>query len=339
MTMTSKDSSRGDIRRQTRFLQVDICMVAVSIGLGLFGLSACREQKAIRVVDFSDTVAVVRPETSSPDQETLKVAVAAMVSPKQSFANYRELLDYLGGKLGKRVDLIQRKTYVEVNELLGKGLIDIAFICSGPYAAVREKYGFQLLAAPQINGSHLYQSYLIVNAAGRYTSLEDLKGKTFAFTDPDSNTGRLVPSYWLALMGERPETFFGSYLFTYSHDNSIMAVAKSQVDGAAVDGLVWEYVNHANPELTAKTRVIRKSEEYGMPPVVASPSLSREQADAIRRVLLTAHADPAGRKILEGLKIERFVEARDEWYRPIREMLKGVSSQLGKSDAVHEPQR
>jgi len=82
----------------------------------------------------------------------------------------------------------------------------------------------------------------------------------FAFTDPDSNTGRLVPTFWLSQIGERPESFFSKTIYTYSHDNSILAVNRALVDGAAVDGLIWEYYHRKNPVFTSKTRVIRKSE-------------------------------------------------------------------------------
>jgi phosphonate transport system substrate-binding protein len=110
------------------------------------------------------------------------------------------------------VQFIQRKTYGEVNELIGKGQIDLAFICSGPYATGKEKYGFEILATPQVRGSPFYHAYLIVNKNSDIRRLEDLRGHTFAFTDPASNTGRLVPLYWLNHMGERPETFFSKFI-------------------------------------------------------------------------------------------------------------------------------
>jgi phosphonate transport system substrate-binding protein len=246
-------------------------------------------------------------------------------------------LDYLAKRLNRKVELVQRKTYREVNHLLKRGLIDIAFICSGPYAAGKDEDGFELLAAPEISGSHSYQSYLIVNKSSPYRELSDLRGKIFAFTDHESNTGRLVPLYWLALMDERPETFFSKSVFTYSHDNSIMATAKGLVDGAAVDGLIWEYFNQTKPDVTSKTRVIRKSEPYGMPPVVASSSLSRPMKDRVRHVLLTAHEDPDGRKILDGLKIDRFIEPQDDWYDSIRQMIKSTQGQAGEQNDRSEP--
>ncbi len=323
--------------RRIRNWEPYVTLYLICLALIVPSLGGCSREGETRVIDFSETVQVSRPDTSSPDRDSLKVAVAAMVSPKESFSYYRELLDYLGRKLNKKVELIQRKTYGEVNELLGKGLIDIAFICSGPYAAAKEKYGFELLVAPEINGSHFYQSYLIVNKSSSYNNLEDLRGKTFAFTDPDSNTGRLVPLYWLALMGESPQTFFGKSVLTYSHDNSIMAVARGLVDGAAVDGLIWEYVSRTNPQLTSGIRVIKKSAKYGIPPIVASASLSRQTKDRIRDVLLTSHEDTVGRRILDGLKIDRFIVPRDEWYDPVRKMLADVRNHLGQSDGYPKP--
>ena len=58
-----------------------------------------------------------------------------MISPKETFIYYRQILDYIASGLGRNVELVQRKTYSEVNELIGKGEIDVAFICSGPMSA------------------------------------------------------------------------------------------------------------------------------------------------------------------------------------------------------------
>ncbi len=234
----------------------------------LFATSGCSGDSDAVVVDFAKTVAVEKPGKKPSENPALRFAIAAMISPKDTFVYYRQLLDYIGNRLGREVQLIQRKTYGEINELLGNGQIDLAFICSGPYVVGKKKYGFELLATPEVQKSHFYQSYLIVNKASQFKSLEDLRGQVFAFTDPDSNTGKLVPTYWLGQMGERPEAFFSKTIYTYSHDNSILAVAKSLVDGAAVDSLIWEYYHHKNPIFTSKTRIIRKSEPYGIHHIV-----------------------------------------------------------------------
>ena len=283
-------------------------------------VNGCGRDSNAVVVDFDKTVAVDRPMSSEPESVQLKVAVGAMISPKETFAYYRQLLDYIGRKLGREIQFIQRKTYGEINELLARNQIDLAFICSGPYVVGKEKHGFELLATAEVQNSHFYHSYLIVNKYSEYKDLADLRGRVFAFTDPDSNTGKLVPTFWLSQINEKPETFFSKTIYTYSHDNAIMAVAKGLVDGAAVDSLIWEYYHRKNPVFTSETRIIRKSEPYGIPPLVASKSLSLGLKARIRQALFDMHHDPKGKKIISELMIDRFVSPRDEWYDSIRKM-------------------
>jgi phosphonate transport system substrate-binding protein len=292
----------------------------------VFLLSGCGRDNDSRVVDFTKTIPVARPSDGTSGQPTLKVAVGAMVSPQETFVYYRQLLDYLGSKLGRHIELVQRGTYEEVNELIGKGRIDLAFICSGPYIAGKDKCGFDLLVTPEVRGSHFYYSYLIVNKNSPFKGLHDLKGLVFAFSDPDSLTGKLVPAYWLSEMHERPRTFFRKVIYTYSHDNSILAVARGLVDGAAVDGLVWEYYQHSDPALTSATRVVCKWGPYGIPPLVASGMISLDLKDRVRKILLTMNEDPKGRQILKNLLIDRFIIPEEKWYDSVRELERRVAT-------------
>lgn len=266
------------------------------------------------------------PDNAPP---TLKVAIGAMISPKDTEVYYTQLLQYLGKAAEMRVELVQRKTYAEINKLLASGDIDLAFICSGPYALSTEKRAFHLLSTPQVQGRHSYQSYLIVHQDSLVRSLEDLRGKSFAFTDPDSNTGTLVPRYWLQEAGLNPSDFFKETIFTYSHDNSIFAVSKGLVDGASVDSLIWDFYAHKQPDLTVKTRIIRKSEPYGIPPVVASHVMGDAQRSKLQRILLNMHENDQGKGILQALLIDRFVLPKDGWYSSIRSMQRALSSGQG----------
>lgn len=291
------------------------------------------------VVDFSKTVAVKQSENHQPEQPRLRVAVAAMISPKDTFTHYRQFLEYLGNQLDREIQLVQRKTYGEISTLFSKGEIDLGFICSGPYAAGSENYGFEALAVPQVRGSNFYQSYLIVHKDSRFQKLEDLRGGIFAFTDPESNTGRLVPVYWLQQQGETPGNFFKKSIYTYSHDNSILAVARKLVDAAAVDSHIWEYYNHRNPGNTSKTRIIKKSEPFGNPPVVVSSYLPTKLKERIRQLLFSMHQNSEGKKILAELMIDRFIVPQEMWYDPIRQMKLSLSLQGEATHANAKPEK
>jgi phosphonate transport system substrate-binding protein len=316
--------------------KLNILTGGLILAVSLIAIGCGRDSDAV-VVDFNKTVAVDRPISSEPEAAQLKVAVAAIISPKETFAYYRQLLDYIGQKLGHEIQFIQRKTYGEINELLARSQIDMAFICSGPYVVGKEKHGFELLATPEVQNSHFYHSYLIVNKNSVFQDLADLRGHVFAFTDPDSNTGKLVPTFWLSEMNEKPETFFRKTIYTYSHDNAILAVARGLVDGAAVDGLIWEYYHRKNPVFTSETRIIRKSEPYGIPPLVASNSLSSELKQRIRQALFDMHQDSNGRKIISELMIDRFVNPRDEWYDSIRKINLKLATMEKEPNAAAQP--
>lgn len=295
--------------------------ISLTVAAFLSLLSSCGEKKENQVVvDFAVRRKTQSPRNISDTGPKLRFAIAAMLSPEQTFVSYRRFLDYLGGRMGEKVELVQRKTYGEINRMFAKGQVDAGFICSGPYALGRKRYGFELLVTPEVKGSHFYRAYLIVNHRLNATTLQDLRGKTFAFTDPDSNTGSLVPRFWLAEIGERPKQFFKTVIYTYSHDNSISAVSKGLVDGASVDSLIWNYYEEQDPSVTSNTRIILKSKPLGIPPIVASRDLSDLQKRKITTILLHMNMDPVGKSILKQLMIDRFVVPNDSWYKPIRKM-------------------
>ncbi len=130
----------------------------------------------------------------------------------------------------------------------------------------------------------------------------------------------LIPTYTLAMMGERPESFFRRHIFTYSHDNSIRSVAEKLVDGAAVDSLIWEYLKAEDPKWTAQTRIIYRSTPCGIPPVVVSPGIAPQLKEKLRSAFLNMHNDPRGREILKRIMIDRFTVIEDSAYNSIRQM-------------------
>ena len=250
----------------------------------------------------------------------LRVSVAAMISPQGTVESYRPLLDYLSQELGRPVELVQRRTYAEVNDLIGRNEVDVAFVCTRAYVLGHRQFGMQLLVIPEVQGKRVYFSEIIVRQEAPIQKIEDLRGHIFAFTDPLSNTGYLYPIYLLHTLGERPETFFARTFFTYSHDNAIYAVADGVADAAAVDSLVLQYALQRDPGLKKRIRVIHRSPPFGMPPVVVGPEIRPPLKATLRDIFLTMHQDPNGRRALDVLGVDRFVAGDDSAYQTIREM-------------------
>ncbi|PKN12902.1 MAG: phosphate/phosphite/phosphonate ABC transporter substrate-binding protein [Deltaproteobacteria bacterium HGW-Deltaproteobacteria-4] len=296
------------------------------LGLALVCICGCQREEPLKV-KLSERTVVTDSSPGTETQKPLTVSVGSMITPQAGYGYYRQLIDYLSGCLGRKIDSIDPGNYAETNRLLQTGEADFAFVCGGPYVSGHERFGLELLVAPVVNGKTVYYSYLIVPAESTTRHLSDLRGKSFVFTDPQSNSGKLVPTAMLARLGQTPEQFFSSITYTYGHDRSIQAVADNIVDGAAVDSLIWEYIAVTQPALTAKTRIIERSEPFGIPPVVTSPHLSPELRKVLQQALLTIHEDPHGLKILKGMNIERFVLIDDSAYDGIRR-LEGESGPL-----------
>jgi phosphonate transport system substrate-binding protein len=282
-------------------------------------LGGCSDADRVQV-DFRKRIESNQGEKQQPEA-TLNVAIASMISPNETIGHYHALLEYIATRVGRKINLVQRKTYAEINELLANGDIDLAFICSGPYAADRDRNHFEALAAPQIHQKAVYRAYLITGLASLVNRFEDLRGKVFAFSDPDSNAGCIVPRFLLAQRGERLQSFFGKTIFTYSHDNSILAVSRSLVDGAFVHEHIWDYYSVKNPAVTSRVRIVYVSEPYGNPPLVASAFMPEALKNRIRELLFSMHNDPEGARILSELLIDRFITPDERLYDPIRRML------------------
>jgi phosphonate transport system substrate-binding protein len=270
-------------------------------------------------VDLTDLQPLPTPE--GYEAVPLRVAVAAVISPKGTVESYSPFLSYLEAKLNRPVELVQRRTYLEINDLIEHGEVDLAFVCTSAYVQGHDTFGMELLAAPQVNGQTTYNSYLIVPVSSQAQSMKDLRGKTFAFTDPISLSGRVYPTYLVQQLGFTPEEFFARTFYTYSHDEAIRAVASGVADGAAVDSLVYEYAVARDPSLAEKVKVIHRSPDFGIPPVVVSP-FTRPQVKADLQSLLLAMADdPAARDALASIGVERFVVIDDSAYGSARDLV------------------
>lgn len=267
-------------------------------------------------VDMSRRVAL--PVAAPAEIAPLRVGVAAILSPQGTVESYGELTAYLAEKLGRPVDLIQRRTYAELNDMVEASQVELAFICTNAYVVGSEQFGMKLLLAPEINGESVYYSQLIVPADSSAQTMADLRDKVFAFTDPMSFTGRIYPVYVLQQMNETPEHFFQRTFYTYSHDRAIEAVADGVADGAAVDSLVLDYALQRDPALADSIRIIHTSEAFGIPPVVVPATLPVRQKAQIHDLLLKMHEDDAGRAVLQELGIDRFVAIDDAAYDGVR---------------------
>ncbi|MEJ5240151.1 MAG: phosphate/phosphite/phosphonate ABC transporter substrate-binding protein [Anaerolineales bacterium] len=288
--------------------------------------TACSPLPKTEIVGYVDLNALQPLPT--PEQKgilPLRVAIAAVISPKGTIESYSPFLKYLETKLNRPIELVQRRTYLEINNLIEHGEVDLAFVCTSAYIQGHDAFGMELLVAPQVNGETTYHSFLIVPAHSKAQSMADLRGKVFAFTDPISLSGRVYPTYLVHQLGATPETFFARTFYTYSHDEAIRAVVNGLADGAAVDSLVYEFALRRDPSLKEKLRIIHKSPAFGIPPVVVSPLIRPQVKMELQSLLLSMAEDPVAQQAFAAIGVDRFVPISDEMYESARQLMESIS--------------
>jgi phosphonate transport system substrate-binding protein len=293
-------------------------MVAMAIAAA--GCSTLAVADTDAVLDFTQREPL--PQIGEIEPKPLRIAVGAVMSPEGTVESYSELAAYFETELGRAVEVVQRRTYKEINDLVADGSVDIAFVCTSAYVAGHDAGEMDLLVIPEIGGETVYRSVIIVPSTSTVRTIEDLRGSVFAFTDPMSHTGRVYPTYTLLKRGEMPEGFFEETIFTYGHDRSIEAVAAKVVAGAAVDDLILAHMIAADPTLADKIRIIDTSPAFGIPPVVVPSGTPASVREQFEELLIGLVDDPEGAHILSTLGVDRFVYGTDTAYNGVRLMVR-----------------
>jgi phosphonate transport system substrate-binding protein len=197
--------------------------------------------------------------------------------------------------------------------------IDFAYFGPKSYVEAAKRANAEALVIEvSPDGTAGYHGLIITKKGSGLNNMAALKGKTWAFTDPNSTSGTLVPSvFFYKEMQIKPEDYFSRVIYSGSHAASIIAVKAGKVDGASTndidlargDGKEWN--SDKDFEIIWKSNLIPGS------PMAARKDLPASLKKALKSVFL-AYKDPAG---LDMLKIKGYADTTDAVYDPIREQI------------------
>ena len=210
------------------------------------GCSSTETASASNTSETSSAAAEQTEETASPGGEdgVFTIAYAPNESTTESADARNGLAEDLGEFLGCEVEEIQASDYNAIIEALRTGQADMAYMGSQALALGVERTNLEPIVMKAEDGDPdkaIYHSVFITNSANDdINSIEDIKGKTMAFVDPDSTSGNLVPtaeiikafpddnlnSDILHTNGE----FFEAVSFSGSHQAGLQAIVKGDVD-------------------------------------------------------------------------------------------------------------
>jgi phosphonate transport system substrate-binding protein len=238
---------------------------------------------------------------------------------KKSFS---PLAEYLSQATGQHVRVVIAKDYQQHITQIGKNKLDIAFMGPVSYVRLVENYGAKpILARLEINGSPTFQGHIIARTTGDIKTIEDIKGKRFAFGNPESTMSHLVPRYMLWKAGINASDL-AKFAFLGNHTNVALAVLSGEYDAGAV-----------------KEAVFHQNKSRGLRSVAATPPLSEhlfvtrsnmpaEQVKLIREAMLTLNQKTNGLETLHAIKktMTGLVPAQDSDYNNLRLILEELAT-------------
>jgi phosphonate transport system substrate-binding protein len=237
---------------------------------------------------------------------------------------YQYIAGYAAKKLGIETELFVGADFGQ----FARGEADIGYLCSLPYVdlARQDPSPVEPLAAPVLQGERyggrpIYFSDVIVHRNSPYRSFADLRGCSWSYNDPDSQSGYGITRCWLARMGETGG-FFGRVVQAGFHQKSIRLVTSGEVDASAIDSQVLAVELRDQPELAGQVKVIDALGPSTIQPVVAAARLPASLKADLQAVFLEIGRDPAARSVLAQGFIERFTAVDDASYEDIREMVR-----------------
>ncbi|WP_213685141.1 phosphonate ABC transporter substrate-binding protein [Roseicyclus sp.] len=218
---------------------------------------------------------------------------------------------YVEEALGVPTRLFTPADYNGVIQGLVGGSLDFAWLGASAYAAVyvsNPDAVEPILVKTNLDGTFGYYSIGFARADSGVTSLDDMKGKVFAFGDPNSTSGYLIPSVEIpAQVNATMESgdYFGEVRFVGGHEQTIIAVYNGDVDA----GVTWAD-GQGNWEDGYNSGALRKAADAGLVdmnemveiwrsksipegPIVLRQSLPQDAKDKVYEVLANLHVTDA----------------------------------------------
>lgn len=211
-----------------------------------------------------------------------------------------------------------------MNEAFLAKEIDMGILNAFSYIQIAEKAELVLIASRIIRDSSSYQSYIIVRKDDNIYSYEDIRGKVFAFSDPNSTTGYLYPKSMLMAHEIDPDKDLKQTLFIGKHDSTVYAVLNRTADAGAVASYIFDGLSD---EIRGKLAVLDKSDPIPLGPFVIREDLGETLIRKIKILLLSLHQSEEGLEALQAAKLNGFEDTRDSDYDIIRKMADFLTTQ------------
>lgn len=279
--------------------------------------------------------------TQTASKDTFVIAYAPNESTDESADAREGLAKDLEKELGVKVEEIQASDYNAIVEALRTGKADAAYIGSLAIAYANDRAGAIPVAMKAPDGDKskaVYHSLLITSSKNDdINSIEDIKGKSIAFVDPESTSGNLFPSYDIIkafpdenLTSDDLHTngkFFSATSYSGKHQAGLQAVIKGDVDVVPISDQILESEFENGNANKDDVKIIHTSDDIPAEGFVVSKDADKNLRDKFQKFLINYDNEDYFDKVIK-VPNARFVEASIDDYQIVIDLKKTMNTEL-----------
>ena len=250
--------------------------------------------------------------------DVLKVSAIPDEAPTELLRKFKPLGAYLEQELGMKVEFVPVADYAAVVEALAADRIDMAWLGGFTFVQAHLKTGNAVPLVQREQDAEFTSKFITSDPAVK--SLQDLKGKTFAFGSVSSTSGSLMPRYFMLQDGIKPEDFFSRVAYSGAHDATAAWVQAGKAEAGVLNASVWQKLVDGGKVDTDKVKVFATTPTYYDYNWTVRGNLDADLQAKIKSAFLALDpAKPEHKAILDLQAASRFIETKPENYQGIEE--------------------
>ncbi len=260
----------------------------IILGLAVLMTAGCAETETPKKVSLNKRSGDISEQSKLPKQNTLWFGFDLRLGPKEEVTIYTPFLKYLEQKTGRRFRIKFTEKYRDTVDNLGSGITDFAAIGSLSFVIGQKTYGIHhLVSGVNHEGDTTYRTMIIVKPNISIDSLQDIRGKCFAFGSEMSTQGHLIPRKMLEDNAITLDNL-GKHIYTGSHLNAAMSVINGECDAAGIQDVLAKRL-----ESEEKVRILKRSGPFPSSVIAYNSSVDKLTVKEVKAALLAF--DPAGK--------------------------------------------
>ncbi len=233
---------------------------------------------------------------------------------------FAPLTAYLAEHLGVPVDLVVEPSYGDLIDAVVAGRVDIVQISPLSYVLARQRLpDLRLLASSLSFGATTYSSFIVVRNDDPAQSIDDLRGRRFAFVDSRSGSGYLLPYDAFLDRGIDPEVDFSSVRLSGSHAGALADLLEGWVDATAITDGTLNNARRGEVVGADDVRVLFVAGRLPYDALCASPALSDSVAKRVAAAFgaLNTRTQVGRRVLANAAGLTGWMRGDDRRYDPI----------------------